>query len=150
MKQNQRPMVHLIVMFSLLFSLSGCNDDDTNLTDITAQDWKLISIKLQNETISISQESYVNGSSYILRFPNSSTFFLDTSVNAASGTYSVNGESIELRNYQELSEVGTNAPEQLQINDLLLQQLKDVNRYSTTEDKLILYGDNEEFMFSRN
>lgn len=129
----------------MFFSLS-CESENSS-SDITAYDWKLISIKSGDETIIISQKSYVKEGAYILKFLNDSTFFLNTSVNSAMGNYNILGDEIKVPKYQELTEVATNDPEQIQINDLLLQHLGNVTKYSINQEELIFYSNNVEFIF---
>ena len=138
---------NIIIAFSLLIS---CSSTDSVFNGLTDHQWRLVSIQLENETINISENSYVKPSSYILKFPDNATFILDTSINAAAGNYTINGDRIELDNYQELSEAATNDPEQLRINDFLLQQLERVIRFTINQDELILYTQNEVLIFKRN
>lgn len=138
---------NIILTFCFVVS---CNNNDSVSNELTDYQWRLVSIQLENETIAISESSYVNSSSYILKFPDSSSFIFNTSINAAGGNFTMNGDEIKLDNYQELSEAATNDPEQLRINNFLLDQLNVVIRYSIKQDELILYSENEELIFKRN
>lgn len=144
-----KTLVLTLFISTLLLNCSKSDDSDVS-NDFTKYDWKLVSINLANETISLSEKSYVKPWSYILRFSNNSIFYLDTSVNAASGKYSINDNILKLRAYQELSEASTNDPEQIKINNLLLQRLLDVIGFSTEQDNLILYSENDSFIFMKN
>ena len=137
-------------LFFLIVSMImlNCSDDSNDaIQDLTSSNWKLISIKSQSETVIISEGSYVKKDSYVLRFTDNATFFLDTSVNAASGNYILDENNIQLNNYQELSEVSTNDEEQKRINTLLLENLGSVRRFLITQNELILIGGDYQFIF---
>lgn len=142
-------MKNLIFYVTLLmFFSSGC-EDDNNPNDITAYNWKLISIKSGDEIIIVSEKSYVKEDAFILKFSNDSNFLLNTSINVAMGNFSIHQDNIELTKYQELTEVATNDSEQIQINDLLLEHLENVTEFSVNQDDLIFSSDNVEFIFKR-
>ncbi|MFD1160861.1 META domain-containing protein [Hwangdonia seohaensis] len=137
--------------FIIYLFLVGCSNSDSQVNvDITQFNWKLISIELENETITVSEESYVKDSSYMLKFLDNSAFSLDTSINAAMGKYTINGNLLKLTDYQELSDAGTNDPEQLRINELLIQRLVKTSEFNTDEDNLILISMNDAFIFKKN
>lgn len=138
------------IIFYLLTITIGCSNGDSQIhSDITQFDWRLVSIELENETITVSDESYVKDSSYILKFLENSTFSFDTSVNAAMGRYSINGNTLKLSNYQELSEAGTNDTEQLRINELLLLDLMKTTEFKTDQNNLILVSTNIAFVLKK-
>ncbi len=127
-----------------------CTNDETIQNDLLSNNWKLTSIKFENETINISEESYVKNLSYILRFSNDTVFFLDTSVNTARGIYNIQNQNIAIKDYQELTEVGTINLEQISVNSILLSNLNKVDNFNINKENLIIYGENIELIFKKN
>jgi hypothetical protein len=145
---NSQKILKLISITIYLLIIIGCSNSDSQVVDdITKFQWKLVSIELEDETIILSERSYAKDLSYILIFTENSTFSLDTSVNAAMGKYSINSNLLSFIDYKELSEAGTNDPEQLKIDELLLQRLMNITEFKSNEDHLILTSMNSKLVF---
>ncbi|PCI33752.1 MAG: hypothetical protein COB60_07155 [Flavobacteriaceae bacterium] len=145
-----KTMKKYILIFSIFFTLVKCSNSNSQvLDDITQFNWRLVSIELENETVTVSEGSYVNDSSYTLKFLENSTFSLDTSINATLGKYTINDNLLEFTDYQELSEAGTDDPEQLRINEILLQQLEKATKFHTEHNNLILLSNGYTFNFKK-
>jgi len=143
----------LLLCFSGLLSFSeiGCsqNDEATPQATIEEGNWKLVAIRSEDKMMAISTSSYVTSSSYILSFRDSSLFQFNTSVNAAAGNYLINGNKIELSNYQELTEVVAINQEQQEVDAFLLENLIRVAKYVIVRNELVLYLENGELTFRR-
>jgi len=147
---NSQKILKLISITIYLLIIIGCSNSDSQVVDdITKFQWKLVSIELEDETIILSERSYAKDLSYILSFTENSTFSLDTSVNAAMGKYSINSNLLSFIDYKELSEAGTNDPEQLKIDELLLQRLMNITEFKTNENFLFLISLNDKFIFKK-
>jgi heat shock protein HslJ len=137
-----------LIFLSLLF-INSCAKNEPETNSLTGQVWKLVAIQFNNETITISQSSYVRDSSYILRFTEATNFALNTSVNVARGEYEIDNQNISIKNYQESTEVGTSDPEQIRINNLLLTQLVKATKFNIMNSNLVIDAENSAFIFEK-
>ncbi len=152
-------MSFLSSIFSLLVLsgfVSGCSDDDTQnitndqtVTNILDEDWLLASILVENERTNLSENDYPKEMSYVLRFADESNFDFDTSVNAARGTYVVEGDSIDFTAYQELTEIAPVDPKLVRIDEILVMEVNNITRYSINNNELILYWEGGQLVFKK-
>tara|TARA_R110002033_G_scaffold161303_2_gene197777 strand:- start:613 stop:1056 length:444 start_codon:yes stop_codon:yes gene_type:complete len=142
----------LLLILCLTLSSISCSKDDKSSDDITLHDWNLISIKFENQITIIPQKDFFNDNAYILKFSSQSAFSLNTSVNGAIGNYSINHVSnkIIISDYHEITEVGETSTDEKTINNLLIQLLNNATSFNVNLDDLILFGENEEFVFKKN
>ncbi|MCM4152587.1 META domain-containing protein [Arenibacter sp. N53] len=137
----------LICFYMATFACS--NNDDNQAVDVFNSTWKLVSVESNKTKIKISESSYSDETSYMLNFLNSSSLQLNTGVNIAKGKYVINGNQINISDYHEYTEATTLDEEQQQIDNLLLEHLNKVNKFSYFQKELILSGSDFKFTFSR-
>ncbi len=152
-------MSFLSSIFSLMVLsgfLSGCSDDnaqDANegqiVTNILEEDWLLTSVLVENERTNLSKNDYPKEMSYVLRFTDDSNFTLDTSVNAARGTYRVEEKSIDFTAYQELTEIAPVDSKLVRIDEILVMEVNNITRYAINNNELILYWETGQLVFKK-
>ncbi|MEM8928729.1 MAG: META domain-containing protein, partial [Bacteroidota bacterium] len=136
--------------------VSGCSDDDSQdiiedqtVINILEEDWLLTSILVENESTSLTENDYPKEMSYVLRFTDDTNFDFDTSVNAARGTYMVDGDSIDFTGYQELTEIAPVDSKLVRVDEILVMEVNNITRYSINNEELILYWERGQLVFKK-
>ena len=136
--------------------LLGCSDDnaqDANggqtVTNILEEDWLLTSVLVENERTNLSENDYPKEMSYVLRFTDDTIFDFYTSVNAARGTYVIEGGSIDFTQYQTYSEALALDPKLVRIDEILVVEVNNITRYSINNNGLILHWETGQLVFKK-
>ncbi|GAA3579934.1 hypothetical protein GCM10022395_30670 [Snuella lapsa] len=130
----------------------SCNDKNVqeNQDYLIDNDWLLITITTDNETIVLEEKDYYLNSAFVLDFIDDTSFYLNTSINMALGKYVLKNDTIKFTEYHESTEVGTTDPKQTKINKHLLENMERVTNFSVSGNQLVLFGPDMTYVFVKN
>jgi META domain len=128
---------YFLLLVAVLLAFQGCKKDALVEIDITAKDWKLVSLTLDGEkSIPVKQ--------YELRFTSDSSFIMSFSRNLAGGKYKLGTDnSIEVSNYHAYTEVCCDN----EFSEKLQEAFSQVNRYENHGNRLEFSGKNGNVFF---
>ena len=136
----------LLILSFLCFTHICCQKDITQDIDITNFSWEIESIKTNHVKHAIDNQSCFNSEAYKLIFKQEDDFQLNTSVNLATGKYSIEQRgNIHLYGYQEITEVGGGND----TDEKLLELIPQVTSYKVKSQHLHLYGDDFEIVLKK-
>jgi hypothetical protein len=136
--------MHIIIILTLSINFFGCEKDDSNKnTNILGENWKALSIILENNQVEyeIINKDYFNQYAYLFYFNLDSTFDFNTSVNSYGGELNISHEdktlSLHIISGTRVGQPDDNIRE---IDSVLVEVLKSTTSFQIIEDKIDLIG----------
>jgi len=154
MKTNKIKQAILFIIILPLMALNYQKEEDgtnENAKDITNWKWELKSVTSGNKILTPQEKEYFADNAYILEFTSDSTFWLNTSINLAGGSYIIVKEGvISISNYHEFTAVGTTDDYERELNDSLINIFNKVTTYQVLDNTLTFKDKTGEVAFDKS
>ena len=151
MKQFNSYILLILIFPFMAFSCDKNEKNEEQNLIITNYQWKLNMIEAEGKQLTPKKNEYFREDAYILVFANDSTSTLNTSVNYAKGSYSIDidTKTIVISNYHESTEVAAVDINEQNLNNLLINSMNNVNSFEQINTDLILKGDFGDIKFEK-